>query len=62
MITKPAIVAPKLRMALAVAGAAGGGLARCLPPTPSAMIKMMRTGTHATRSYQLSTLYPPNEI
>lgn len=55
-MTKPAMVAAKLRMTDAVAGSAGGGLVKCFPPTPRAMMKMMRTGIHATRSYQFRTL------
>lgn len=55
-MTNPAIVEAKLKIVAAVAGSAGGGLVRCFPPTPRAMIKMIKTGIQARRSYQLRTL------
>lgn len=50
-MTKLAIVDPKVRMAAAEAGSEGGGLMRCLPPTPRATRKTTRTGIQAIFSY-----------
>ena len=50
-ITNPAKVAAKDSTAEAVAGAAGGGFVKCLPPTPTATTKVINGGIHARRSY-----------
>jgi hypothetical protein len=52
-MANPAKVDAKLKIAEGVAGVAGAGLERCLPPTPSTMIKVMRTGIQASLSYLL---------
>ena len=51
MIENPAKVEAKLKTAEAVAGAAGGGLNKFLPPTAEAMTSVTRTGNQDTRSY-----------
>ena len=45
----PANAEAKLKTAEAVAGAAGGGLIRCFPPTAEAMMSVIRTGKQAIR-------------
>lgn len=75
-MAKPARVLAKPRTPAAVAGSAGGGLDRCLPPTPRAMTNVISTGTHDTFSYltdirihkervsyayQFKTSYPQND-
>ncbi|KAG6839882.1 hypothetical protein C0991_010847, partial [Blastosporella zonata] len=49
--TKPANDDAKLRTARAVAGSAGGGLDKCLPPMPRATTKDRTTGIQASFSY-----------
>lgn len=56
VISKPAIVAAKPRIADAVAGSARGGLTRCFPPMPRATRNATKTGIHARRSNQLRNL------
>lgn len=51
VMTKPANVDAKESTEDAVAGAAAGGLDRCLPPIPSATIYTISTGIHIIRSY-----------
>ena len=47
----PAKVEAKLKIAEAVAGAAGGRLNKCFPPMAEAMTSVTRTGNQNTRSY-----------
>ena len=51
LIENPANVEAKLKIAEAVAGAAGAGWDRCFPPTTEAMMNVIRTGSHDIRSY-----------
>ena len=51
VMTNPAIEDAKDNIAIALAGSAGGGFQRCLPPRPSATTYTTRTGIHASRSY-----------
>lgn len=48
---KPEIVDAKVSIVDAVAGSAGGGCARCLPPTPRAVTNATMTGIQASLSY-----------
>ena len=47
----PANDEAKLKIAEAVAGAAGGGLDRCFPLMAEAMTSVVRTGNQDIRSY-----------
>jgi hypothetical protein len=51
VITNPAMIDPKLRIVLAVAGSCGEMFAKRLPSTPRATTKEITTGIQATRSY-----------
>ena len=51
VIVNPANVAPKLKIAEAVAGVAGGRPDRCFPPRAEVIINVIKTGNHAIRSY-----------
>lgn len=53
-MANPAKVDAKLKMERGVAGMGGEGLERCFPPTPRAMIKVMKTGIQASLSYLLN--------
>lgn len=50
-MVNPAKVDAKLKMDWGVAGVGGAGLERCFPPTPRAIIKVMKTGIQASLSY-----------
>jgi hypothetical protein len=54
-MTKPAIVDAKVSIVDAEAGSGDLKSLRYLPPRPRVTIKVMKTGIHAMRSYQLST-------
>ena len=49
VMENPANVEAKLKTAEAVAGAAGGGLTRCFPPTAEAMTSVVRVGNQSIR-------------
>jgi hypothetical protein len=57
---KPAIVAAKLKICAAVAGATGVSI-KCFPPAPVATTKTRRDGAQAQFSYQLRTLSPQKD-
>jgi len=49
----PAKVDAKLNIEWGVAGVGGEGLERCFPPTPRAMMEVIKTGIQAILSYLL---------
>jgi hypothetical protein len=56
------MVDAKVRIVEADGGSRGGGLVRCLPLTPSAVMNTTRTGTQAKRSYLRNTLVIADHI
>jgi len=47
-MANPANVDAKLKIVAGVAGVSGAGLKRFLPPTPSAMTRVIKTGIQAS--------------
>ena len=52
LITLDAVVVANVITDAAVTGPGAGALTRCLPPTPSMMMKVITFGIHAALSYQ----------
>ena len=52
-MVNPAKVDAKLNIDWGVAAMGGEGLERCFPPTPRAMMKVIKTGIQAILSYLL---------
>lgn len=55
LMTLAAIVVMKVTTLVAVTGAVDGALLRCLPPTPSMMMKVIAFGIHAALSQMWMT-------